>query len=366
MALTTTATASTLEQWERSYFEEYVRESGFKPYMGAGSNKPFVVKRQTVNGGQVIHIPLVMALRGSGVGTNTLVGSEEQLLNYNHDVKVYWHRNAIAVNEDERHKSSIDLLKACTDMLKVWEMDDMRDGIVNGLSSVATTGGYQAGTGHSQQVFYSEATPTQKNAWNAANQYRQLYGNAESNYSATHATALATVDAAGDALTAANISLMKRMAKRRQRTAAGDSVDIPSLRPIRTGDQGREFYVCFTDSANFSKLKTDSTMATANREARPRDVASNPIFQDGDLIYDGVVIREIPEIPATSGTVSPAYFCGAQALGFAWGQTPKATSRKEDDYGFIKGVGVQSLWSVEKLVFNSMDHGMITGFFYTA
>jgi hypothetical protein len=61
--------------------------------------------------------------------------------------------------------------------------------------------------------------------------------------------------------------------------------------------------------------------------------------------------------------VYPVYFTGAQALGIAWGQTTKATQRKEDDYGFLKGVGVESLWSAEKLRYNGIDHGMITGFF---
>lgn len=367
MALTTTATASTLEEWERAYFSEYVRDSGFKPYMGTGVNNPFVVKNQLISGGQVVHIPLVMALRSGGTGTNTLVGSEEALGNYNYDLKPYWHRHAVAVNRDEEHKSSLDLMKAISEMLKVWEMDVMRDGIINALGSVIeNSASYSAGTGHSKEVHFSEASTANKNTFAAANQYRLLFGDTETNYSATFATGLGAVAASNDALTAANISLMKRMAKRRQRTAAGDSNDIPSIRPIRTGSQGREFYVCFTDSKNFSKLKADSVMTAANREARPRDVESNPLFQDGDLIWDGVVIREVPEIPQTSSTVSPAYFCGAQALGFAWGQRPRATQRKEDDYGFIKGVGVESLWSVEKLRFNGYDHGLITGFFYTA
>lgn len=45
-------------------------------------------------------------------------------------------------------------------------------------------------------------------------------------------------------------------------------------------------------------------MQTANREAPPRDVDSNPIFQDGDLIYDGVVVREIPEIAGFNNTAA--------------------------------------------------------------
>lgn len=366
MALTTTATANTLEQWETAYFRESVRESGFKPYMGEGSQKPFVVKNQLIRGGQVIHIPLVMALRQAGVGKSTLVGNEENVINKNYDLKPYWHRKAVAVDKDEQHVASIDLLRAMRDMLKVWEMDEMRDGVVNALGSVVEdSSSYSKNVGHSKEVYFSEASTTQKNAFAAANEHRLLFGDSESNYSATFATALATVSAAGDKLTAANLTLMKKKAKKRLRTKTGDSTDVPAIRPIRTGEQGREFFVVFTDSENFSNLKQDATITQANREARPRDVESNPLFQDGDLIWDGLVIREIPEIPATSSTVSPAYLCGAQALGHAWGQRPRATERKEDDYGFIKGVGTESLWSCEKLRFNGMDHGMLTGFFFT-
>lgn len=364
MAQTTYAKA--LEKYERTYFKEYVRESGFAPYMGTGVNNPFVTKRQLIQGGQVINIPLVSALNGNGKGTGTLVGNEEKLNNYNYDVKPYWHRNAVLVQKDQQHETFIDLHKAGRDMLKIWDMDDMRDSTINALSAVAeASASYDAEDGHPKQVFYSEATAAQKNTWNSNNQYRVLFGNAESNFNATHATALATVDAAGDALTAANITLMKRLAKRRQRISQGDSVDVPALRPIRTGKQGREYFVMFTDSINFAKVKTDSTIAAANRDARPRDVDENPIFQDGDLIYDGVIIREIPEISATSSTVSPAYLCGAQALAHAWGQLPKATRRKEDDYEFQYGVGTESLWACEKLIYNNLDHGVFTGFFYT-
>lgn len=367
MALTTTISASTLEEWERAYFKEYVRDSGFMPYMGEGSTKPFVVKNKLIAGGQVIHIPMVNALTGAGVGTSVLTGNEESLSHKNYDLKPYWHRNALAVDKNDEHINSFSLRKAMTEMLKVWEMDDMRDGIINALGSVIeNSGSYDAATGHSKEVFFSEASTANKNTFAAANQYRLLFGDTETNYNATFATALANVAASNDALTAANVSLMKRMAKRRLRTKTGASVDVPSLTPIRTGSQGREFFICFTDSLNFSKLKADSTMTAANRDARPRDVESNPLFQDGDLIWDGVVIREIPEIAATSATVSPAYFCGAQALGMAWGQRPKGTERTETDYGFIRGVGTESLWSAEKLRYNTRDHGLITGFFYTA
>ena len=258
MALTTTATATTLEQWEKAYFREYVRESGFKQYMGESPMMPFHVKNQLIRGGQIIHIPLVMALSGNGKGTGTLVGNEEQLINRNYDLKPYWHRNALAVDKDEEHISAIDLLVAMREMLKVWDIDDMRDALINALGSVVEdSGSYNKTDGHSKEVYFSEATAAEKHTFSAANRYRLLFGVAESNWNATFATALATVDAAEDRLTAANVSLMKKMAKRRQRTKTGDSANVPSVRPIRTGSGGREYFVLFTDSANFAKLKND-------------------------------------------------------------------------------------------------------------
>lgn len=368
MAYTTPSTELILKKWETDYFAEYVRESGFAPYMGTGTNNPFVVKKQLIQGGQVITVPLVEALTGNNTGTGTLTGNEMSLGNSGYDLKPYWHRFAVALKKSDEQNSVIDLLNASRDMLKVRDMDDMRDSIINALGSVVeASGSYTDDPGHSKEVFFSEATTAQKNTWAAANQYRLLYGNAEANYSATFATGAATVDTTNDKFSVSSISLMKRMAKRRLRIAKGDSINLPSVRPIRAGDQGREFFVAFAGPENFADLKTD--MRTINLDGRPRDVESNPIFQDGDLVVDGVVVREIPEIGnygtigASSARVSPVFFTGAQALGIAWGQTTKATQRKEDDYGFIKGVGVESLWSVEKLRYNGIDHGMITGLF---
>src|SRR3546814_10179827 len=64
-------------------------------------------------------------------------------------------------------------------------------------------------------------------------------------------------------------------------------------------------------------------MSTVLQNAQERG-DGNPLFNDGDLMYDGVIIRKIQEIPATGavGTagarVEPVYLCGAQALGIAW------------------------------------------------
>lgn len=357
MTTTTLNTASRVQKWDAQYFAEYIRASGFKPYMGRGTNSIIQAKYELTSGGKTINIPLVTRLTGAGVtGTTALVGSEEALGNYNMAVAVDWLRNAVEIKKPEEHWTEMDLRMAARDMLMAWSMDGLRDDIIAAFRSI-------------QGVAYGSATEAQKDAWIDDNTDRVLFGAAKSNLSTAapaggatydHSGSLANVDSTNDKLTPAAVSLMKRMAK----TAS------PHIRPYKTSDgSGREYYVLFAGSLPFRDLKEHSTMATANREARPRDVEANPIFQDGDLIYDGVIIREIPEIPVLSGVgassidVGQVFLCGAQAVAVAWGQEPKSTKKNETDYGFATGIGIEECRGVEKIVFNSVDHGMLTGHF---
>lgn len=373
MSYTTVTDPLVLKKWETDYLTEWVRESGFSPYMGKGQNNPIIVKKQLISGGQIITIPLVSALQGSGTGTGTLVGNEESMVTGGYDIKPYWHRHAVAVNKDTEHNSVIDLARAHKDDLKIWDMDKMRDDTIHALSSVAeSSGAYNGVTGHTKEVSFAEASTAQKNAWAAANQTRIVPGATLNNYNATFATMSATLDTTADTCTADFIRLCKRQAKKRDTTTGQVAV-----KPIRTGEQGREYFVAFAHSWAFRDLQAD--LETINLDGRPRNVEDNPIFQDGDLLIDGVIVREIPEIDdygligaGGTTTVVPVYFCGAGALGCAWGQMPKMTTRTENDYGFIKGVGIESLYALEKLRYTppggsaAIDYGMVTGLVATA
>ena len=367
MALSTIAEPLILKDWEDNYNIEWVRQSGFQPYMGMDENNPIIVKKQLIKGGQVISIPLVFALRGAGKGTGTLVGSEEATQSGGYDVKPFWHRQATTADKDTDHITAFDLLKARREVLKIWEMDTMRDNIVNALNvMVESSGAYDKVNGHPKQVPFAEASTANKNTWAAANAWRIQAGALASNYNATFATMAATLDTTDDTATVEFIRACKGVAKARDK-----STGRPSIKPIRTGDQGREYFIKFMPTAPFQDLQAD--METINLDGRPRDVDSNPVFQDGDLIVDGVICREIPEIQswgaigASSANVYPTFMLGAQALALAWGQMPKATERKEDDYGFVKGVGTESLYAVEKMLYTppgasaAIDYGMVTG-----
>lgn len=349
MADTTLATASQAQKWDANYFAEYVRNSGFKPYMSRGSNSVICAKYQLTEVGKTINVPLVTRLTGAGVtGSTKLEDAEEALNNYNHAISIDWTRNGVLITKDQNHYTEMDLRKAAREMLTVWAMEDLRDKIITALGSI-------------DGVAYGSASEANKDTWVANNSDRVQFGDGSVGGFTDHSADLLAVTAAMT-LDAASVSRMKRIAK---------TAD-PHIRPMKVMDgTGREFFVMFTDSRCFRDLKGDTTIAQANREARPRDVESNPIFQDGDLIYDGVIIREIPEIASLGGVgaaaapVSPAYLCGAQSVGVAWGQEPKSTIDNRD-YGFRRGVGVEFADGVEKMVFNNVQHGVVTGYFGAA
>ena len=122
-------------------------------------------------------------------------------------------------------------------------------------------------------------------------------------------------------------------------------------------------------------MRTAAVGMAANTSARAREDdgwKNNPIFQDGDLFYDGVLHREVPEIDdycaaagfnaigASSADVRPVFLCGAGALGIAWGQMPTPRSNSDRDYGFRPGVAIEELLGTKKLNFNSVQNGIVT------
>jgi hypothetical protein len=163
-------------------------------------------------------------------------------------------------------------------------------------------------------------------------------------------------------LSASMISKAKRLAKQAN----------PRLRPYKLKN-GREYFVLFANSLQFRDLQTDSTIIAANTQARPREgdgLDSNPLFQDGDLLFNGIIIREIPEmgpspvgapnpslrLPTSYNTagaggtqIAPSFLCGQSAMAWAWGRMPRPTFLKEDDYQFYRGVGVEMAYGLKKI-----------------
>lgn len=359
MSDTTTSTRLRVQQWDDDFFTEYVRESRFKPYMGTDENSVIQVKEDLMKKkGDRITYNLVNRLTNDGVeGSDTLEGNEEGLSQRAHLLTVNKIRNGVRIAEMEEIKNAIDLRDAARSQLKVWIAEKTRDKIVDSLGAIQTAYG--------AQKKYSVATEAEKDAWLVDNADRVLFGAATSNNSSNdHSASLANIDTTADLLSPARISLMKRLAQ-----AAN-----PKIRPIMTKGE-EEWYVMYVGPLNIKSLQADSTWTQANREARDRG-KDNPLFRGSDYVWDGVILRQIPEIQyltdvgASSAEVEPTYMCGAQALGIGWAK--RTTSKtKEFDYGDKYGVAIEEIRGIEKLHFEKgndgsgdfVQHGIVTGFF---
>jgi hypothetical protein len=369
MATTTTPTDLQEIKYRQQYWQEYVRQSGFLPYMGNGPMTTIHTAFELTTSGKSLTIPLVSRLKSSGVTGNTrLSGAEEALGKHTHSVTVAFARNAVELSKQDEHYDASSARDAVRPLLKEWSATQLRDRTIDALCSVTFSG--TANSTFTVPLVSSvnaSSSAGQNNTWVAANIDRVQFGALASNYSATFATALANVDSTNDKLTAAAVSVMKRKAM------AAD----PHIRPIRTED-GREYFVLFAGLNPFRDLKNDSQIIANMRDARAREgnaMNDNPLFQDGDLMHDGVIVRQIPEIPsilaagAGSINVGPVFLCGAQAVCVGWGQQPAFTQKKEDDYGFFSGIGIEEMIGVNKIMRKHgvagtyIDNGIVTGFF---
>jgi hypothetical protein len=373
MAVTTVQTNNKLIRFTEEIAREFVRENLFSPYMGEDATSIFRRRFELKNGGEQMNIPLVTRLTGAGVSTGTLVGNEESIDNYGMRVWLEWARHAIVSNKAEAQKDSADIFGEAKPLLSDWIKELNRDELISALMALPSESQPAAGV-RVNGIQYDLATVGQRNTWNSDNSDRVVYGSVA--FNAAHTTALNSITSTTvDKLTAANVSRMKRVA----------SLSNPRVRPYKTRD-GYEYYVMFAGTNSFRDLKID--LGTINKDARPREnngVDKNPIFQDGDQIYDGVIVRMVPEIStfvsniwtnlktaaASSTRAEPVFLCGQQAAAFAIGQMPKPTFRKEDDYGFITGTGIETAYGVAKMFKKHpstgsklVQWGTVTGFVY--
>jgi hypothetical protein len=195
--------------------------------------------------------------------------------------------------------SAISLRDASKPALKTWAEENTRDTIIAALGSI-------------DGVAYASATAGQKNTWLTNNADRVLFGAAKANTVAgDHASSLANVDATNDILNKVAIDLMKRMAS--HLLAEDPAGEGPGQRqallhrlrpPLRLPRPSRDLEgTCWT------------TPRRAGQAAK--------LFEGGDLMFRGVIIKELLDMPVYTGVgaasidVAPVYLLGAQAIGYA-------------------------------------------------
>jgi hypothetical protein len=139
---TTTTPADLIEiRYRREYWREYVRQSGFLPYMGGdneGIKSIIHTAMETTTSGKSLTIPLVSSLRGGGVRGNTrLSGQEEKLAKHSHSVAVQIARHGVELSEQDEHYDFSNARESVRPLLQEWSRVLLRDRVIDALGTVA-------------------------------------------------------------------------------------------------------------------------------------------------------------------------------------------------------------------------------------
>ena len=378
MASSTIQTDNKTTRFQAKVRQEYVRGGRFGPDIGASENSVI----QTNKNLKKTSIPLIGKINGGGVrGSSQLAGNETALSNYAATAQPTYHRQGVLVDNEENELAEFDLFSAARPALNNWTMELKRDEIIQSLLAVEAGGTYYNWGGSVGATGSSAASAANLDTWDTNNGDRIIYGAALSNRTAGNVTtSLATIDTTNDKLTAAMVTLAKRRCE----------LANPLIRPVMVkGDE--PWYILYVGALSFRDLQNDTTISAANREARPRAVADNPIFTGGDLVYNGVIIKKIADIDKfidgdstnsdwdgvwganatgdklstagnSSSRVGVGFMCGGQAIGFHIGRMASFKRRKEDDYEHQNGVGTTMKHDIKKVFYNNKQHGMLTIF----
>jgi N4-gp56 family major capsid protein len=365
MADSRVASGLTVEQWDDKFFTEYLTDNRFNGEMGTSESSIIQVKENLMKKpGDRVNFALVNKLSQNAItGRDVLEGNEEDMASRSFEVAVNKRRNGVRIAEIDEQFSAIGLRNAAKSVLKDWSMKDTEKLIIQALASI-------------NGVNFADADATARNAWLADNLDRVYFASGYAG--ATHASGLTELDLTADRLTASDISAMKYKA----RVTAN-----PKVRPIRSEANGRDYYILYVDPRCFRDLKaeTSSPLVQAQREVS-LEMENNRLFKGGDLLWDGVIIKEIPEMYDELATpftnlgdgatveIGCAFLTGAQAIGAAYAK--RWTSKEETfDYGDKRGVAIESIYGISKMQFGSAsgsdtgdlkDHGVITGYFATS
>lgn len=363
MADTRVASGLTVEQWDSQYFTEYLTENRFASEMGTSEASIIQVKENLMKKvGDRVNFALVNKLSQSAItGRSTLEGNEEDMASRSFEVTVNKRRNGIRIAEIDEQFSAISLREAAKSVLKDWSMKDTESMIIQALASKNGTN-------------FADASETIRDAWLADNTDRAYFASGYAG--ADHSAGLTEQDASNDKLTAADISAMKYKALV---TAS------PKIRPVRSAENGRHYFILYCDPRVFRDLKQESNspIIQAQRES-VKEMENNRLFQGGDLLWDGVIIKEIHQMydelasslanlgDGGTAEIGCAFLCGAQAIGAAYAKRWKSVE-ETFDYGDKRGVAIEAIYGIGKMQFGSgltdtadlKDHGVVTGYFAT-
>ena len=331
-----TGNGLTAEQWEDQIFSEYIGMLQCKKFMGTGTDAVIQVKEDLIKkAGDAITIGLRGRVVGGLVtGNSKAIGNEGTLSFYNQRIVIDNVRRAIKF-EDIPMTQKRTMFNVLTEGKSALEDEfavDFDDDVIDALTDHAS--GRVRG--------------------------RYLYGAADSNWNATHATALTNIDGTNDMLSTNMIGIAKRKALIPVNATA-------KIRPARF-KMGKDFEQWFTLWAHTYALRdmVNNDAAWRNRELNLTPAGTGSVMFSGSAFkgaWEGVMVYENERLPLISSTIqcTENLLLGAQAAAVCWGQRTKF-NEEEADFGHDVSYEVHEIRGIEKLVFNRAteeDNGVV-------
>lgn len=325
-----TAHGSTVEQWESEIQYEWLRQSFWSRFMGDSENAIVQLKADlTKSAGDAITCQIASEVQGGTVtGSTKVQGNEGRMDFYSQRIEV--DNDNVSVRMDnipmQQQRVSFDVLRAARTGLTRKRRIRTDDRITTAASD--TSVGRVRG--------------------------RYLYGAADSNWNATHTTALTNVDNAADQLTLAMIDIAKRKAQIPINATA-------KVRPMMSveSDAGKgfqEWYIIVCHPLSIRDLtQNDAKWVQPQLLLPPTANSNSPLFTGSSFKggYNGVLIYEWEGVELIPSTIQVAHnlLLGAQAVALAWAQYSKF---KEQDYNYGEDMGykLHEINGVEKLVYD--------------
>jgi hypothetical protein len=325
-----------------------------------GDNIITVKNELSTKAGDYIHTPLFAKLRGNPLDqTGNLVGNEIAIGNYSCGFRTNMVQQAVTIPVSEEIKTELDLRSIAGAGLKRYAAERLKVDLQTAFFSVPV------GTGTNVEdttVAYGAANATQLNAYCVANSDRLLFsGGSNTN---TMSTSIATVAADTGVLSAKTLCAAKDMAEQTTNSS------LFAITPYMT-KSGQEWFVLFVDPKGFRQLQADAEIRAATKDARPRekDFEDNPLFNGGDLLFDGIIIkkaRDYTSVSASGGAsgvaVGQAQLCGINSVLMGYSMKTKPTRLNEDKYQTVYGVGFQEYRGQTKVSVNGTQTGMVSIF----
>ena len=366
MAEQTISTALQTIRFRTDFAREYVRKNRFSAYSGKSVNNIICQKLDSMH---TIRHPLVTRLKGAGVsGSSMLRGNGESIGNYSWDTVPTYYRHAVEFNKEDYEKTNLSLMTEARPLLMEWAMNETRE------RQIEAMGALYNGTTYTNLAVTSGTFEGIADTWLANNDDRVLFGAASASLT-DHSADLALLDTSADTFTYTLADTMRGLA---------EDAD-PHIHPYQTNEEG-EVFVAFCGSGTFKSIKNNLLTINTSADVRGMKITSggNVIARDGDLYYNGIVFRKVPEITtifskaatadraqgalyntgdSLTTNVEPVFMCGTQALFHGMGNAPDIIVDRDYDFKFRPAVAVELKEDIKKAYFNDVQHGMVTGYF---